>query len=247
MQSEILLQQSVPNTTAVSAYVRPNFGHVHYYMMIYVWVISGNIGLWTMLFKQYKWVNYIHTFFMSLVIVITWMSGFLAIVYYGMHPRIGQVHVGVGMAIMAGVVAQGALGIASWGCQKESKINPYLVYVINLSHRLLGYALYLLALVECLLFLANDKKEQKFFIATLVVSLISYVGFLVLKYFKKSMQSYAALPDHEFKQIPFIRSERDLAYTHGNYFIFSDKVYDVNKIITNHPGGFDVIGHIRKK
>jgi hypothetical protein len=38
---------------------------------------------------------------------------------------------------------------------------------------------------------------------------------------------------------------RDLAYLHGDYFIFADKVYDINKLITNHPGGFDVINHAR--
>jgi hypothetical protein len=113
-------------------------------MMIYAWLITGTLGLWSQLFKQYKYANYIHTVFMSIVIVITWMSGFLAILNYGLHPRIGQLHVRIGLSIMSGIILQGSLGIASWSMQKSSKINPLLVYIINLSHRILGYVMYIL-------------------------------------------------------------------------------------------------------
>lgn len=59
------------------------------------------------------------------------------------------------------------------------------------------------------------------------------------------MQSYTALSTKGDKNIPLVRSSKDLAKIHEGYFIFADKVYDINNVITNHPGGFDVINRIR--
>lgn len=38
---------------------------------------------------------------------------------------------------------------------------------------------------------------------------------------------------------------QELASQKGNYFIFADKVYDIDKVITNHPGGYEFINNIR--
>jgi cytochrome b involved in lipid metabolism len=35
-----------------------------------------------------------------------------------------------------------------------------------------------------------------------------------------------------------------LAKYHGNYFIFADKVYDIENVITSHPGGYELIKSI---
>lgn len=98
-----------------------------------------------------------------------------------------------------------------------------------------------------MVFLKRDKHEQPLFKGTLIILLCSYIGFIIFKYFKKNMESYAGIPTQDDKNIPLVRSSRDLAFMHGNYFIFSDKVYDINKVISNHPGGFDVISHVRGK
>lgn len=58
-------------------------GPIHYLMMYLVWLIAANIRLWSQALKQYKWAAYVHYFCMSVVIVITWMSGFLALLAYG--------------------------------------------------------------------------------------------------------------------------------------------------------------------
>lgn len=31
----------------------------------------------------------------------------------------------------------------------------------------------------------------------------------------------------------------------GDYFIFSDKVYDLHNVMSNHPGGYELIKNIR--
>lgn len=52
-------------------------------MMVIVWLAAGNIGLWSQAFKQYKCANCVHLVCMGIITIITWMSGFLAIIYFG--------------------------------------------------------------------------------------------------------------------------------------------------------------------
>jgi hypothetical protein len=96
-----------------------------------------------------------------------------------------------------------------------------------------------------MIFLSDDKHERTMYLATLIISLVSYVGFIIFKFLKKNMQSYTTLSTNDDKNIPLVKSSRDLAKMHEGYFIFGDKIYDLNKVLTNHPGGFDVIDHIR--
>lgn len=222
-----------------------NIGHVHYYMIVIVWLVAGTIGLWSQLFKQYKCANYLHIICMSIVIIITWMGGFIVLVYFGVHPRIGEPHVILGLVIMGSFILQGIAGIISWSCQRSSRVNPNCVFYANVIHRIFGYIIYILVLIQFLIYLRNDKDEQPLFLATLIICLVSYIGFIVAKFFKKRMQSYAPLTSKREYNIPLVRGSRDLSKLHGNYFIFADKVYDIDKVITNHPGGFDVINNVR--
>lgn len=117
-------------------------------MMFYVWIIAANIGLWAQAFKQYKWANYVHFFFMGIVTIITWMSAFLAITAYGIHDiYIGDDHANLGIAIMVIIILQSIGGIVCWAFQKSAKIRPDIVHYINTGHHLLGYVLILLVLI----------------------------------------------------------------------------------------------------
>ena len=42
-----------------------------------------------------------------------------------------------------------------------------------------------------------------------------------------------------------VKNSQDLAFMNDDYFIFADKVYDLHKILANHPGGYDVIKKIK--
>lgn len=74
-------------------------------MMIVVWLAAGNIGLWNQAFKHYKWANYVHLFCMGIVTIITWMSGFLAIINFGTENEAGDFHTNLGIAILAIITA----------------------------------------------------------------------------------------------------------------------------------------------
>jgi hypothetical protein len=60
------------------------------------------------------------------------------------------------------------------------------------------------------------------------------------------MQKYNFIEKHN-KNFPIIKNLRELAKYHKNYFIFSDRIYSLDKIITSHPGGFYVIDQIRAR
>jgi hypothetical protein len=155
-----LLQAAANSTSTQPAARKPisNIGHVHYHMMVIVWLALGTIGLWSTLFKQYKWATYLHVIVMGVLIVASWMSGFLAFINYGFTDKIGYQHVEFGMSILFGLVVQGGLGAATWVCQKSAKVPPYCVYIINQCHRLFGYAIYIMVLIECAVFLSKDSK-----------------------------------------------------------------------------------------
>jgi|LakMenEpi03Aug12_release.lakeMendotaPanAssembly.Ray.scaffolds.fasta_scaffold176498_2 hypothetical protein len=59
-------------------------GSIHYLMMVIVWIVATNIGLWSQAFKQYHWANYVHIFAMGTLTLVTWLSGFLALLAYGL-------------------------------------------------------------------------------------------------------------------------------------------------------------------
>lgn len=83
-------------------------------MMIIAWMVAGTIGLWALAFRQYKCAMWVHFFCMSIVNIITWMSGFLAIIEYGINDHIGQFHTWWGITILILSMLQTAGGIVIW-------------------------------------------------------------------------------------------------------------------------------------
>ncbi len=119
-------------------------------MMVIVWLVAGNIGLWSQAFKQYKWANFVHMICMSVVTIITWMSGFLAIFVFRLDAEIGAFHIGLGITIMILLILQSVGGAICMLSQKSSKTSPQLVVIINYAHRIFGMILYLLTLIQLL-------------------------------------------------------------------------------------------------
>lgn len=89
-------------------------GDVHGLMMIIVWMTAGIIGLWALAFRQYRCSMWLHFFCMSIVKIITWMSGFLAIIEFGVNARIGPFHTWWGITILILTALQWMSGIIAW-------------------------------------------------------------------------------------------------------------------------------------
>lgn len=123
-------------------------------MMVVVWLAAGTIGLWSQLFKQYKCANYVHIISMSIVIIITWMSGLIAILPYGLNSKIGSFHTGLGIALLIALIIQAIFGLITWMYQKNSKIKPSFVYCANLLHRFFGYLIFIFVLIQLLVVLS---------------------------------------------------------------------------------------------
>ena len=120
-------------------------------MMTIVWLTAAVIGIWSLAFKQYKCSIYVHFFCMGVLTIITWMSGFLAIVSFGVSgTEIGDFHVGLGIAIMCIMVVQCIGGLVSWALQKNSGVKPKTLFMITFAHRMLGWVLVLLGLIQLL-------------------------------------------------------------------------------------------------
>ncbi len=51
--------------------------------------------------------------------------------------------------------------------------------------------------------------------------------------------------DNKHANLKQIKTTKDLSYFGKDYFIFADKVYDVNRVITNHPAGWEIIKAIK--
>lgn len=93
-------------------------GEIHGKMMTIVWLVAANLGIWSQAFKHYRWSNHVHFYCMSIVTIITWMSGFMAIIEFGIHPEVGDFHAGFGIAIMVIVAIQAVGGMICWTMQK---------------------------------------------------------------------------------------------------------------------------------
>lgn len=112
-----------------------------------VWLSVAIIGLWSQAFKQYKWANWLHTIAMTVVIIITLISGAIAVNALD-DVEVSGFHKNLGGVLLAGVVIQGVCGAIAWGLQASSRVRPDIVAYSNTVHHLLGYLLIILVAVE---------------------------------------------------------------------------------------------------
>ena len=115
--------------------------------MVIVWLVASNLGLWFQAFKQYQWANYFHLYAMAIVTIITWMSGFLAIMEYGVSA---DFHMGLGVTILILLILQCLGGIVSRSFQAIAKTAPMKVAWANLLHRVFGWILMILVMIQLL-------------------------------------------------------------------------------------------------
>jgi len=203
-------------------------------MVTIVWLAAANIGIWSQAFKHYNWSTHVHFYTMSIVTFITWVSGIMALTQFGLHSEVGDFHTGLGIAIMAVLLLQSIGGMACWTLQKEPRVKMSLIPIASISHKILGWILLLLTVIQ---FCVIGKTTLY-----LTISLISWGLFFLYKGYRiiyrkmeNDPQLYLTKKD---KDILVISQFQELTKYKGNYFIFADKVYDIDKVITNHPGGY---------
>jgi len=74
-------------------------GEIHGNLMVISWVLLANVGLWAHFFKYNKWAIPLHIFCMSLLTVLSWVSGFMALIEFGLQSMT-KLHVGLGITIL---------------------------------------------------------------------------------------------------------------------------------------------------
>lgn len=156
--------------------------------MLVMWLIFANLGLWAQMFPQHKFAMYLHFVSMMIVTVSTWMSGFLAFIYFGIDDHIGKLHIFLGIFILFVVLIQAIVGIVTWILQKSSKITPLYIHRIGTLHKVCGWLIFIL--VNAQILIATEKYYKKIFYTTLFTSLFSYLPYLILKARKKKIQPH---------------------------------------------------------
>ena len=119
--------------------------------MTIIWLTAAVVGIWSQAFKQYRWSIYVHILCMGLLTIISWLGGFLAIIVYGVSgTEVGDFHVGLGIAILCVLALQCAGGLVCWAYQKSTNVRPKTVHTINFVHKMLGWGLLILDLIQLL-------------------------------------------------------------------------------------------------
>lgn len=53
--------------------------------------------------------------------------------------------------------------------------------------------------------------------------------------------------EQNYSNLPLVKNNKDLSFFNEDYFIFANKVYDINKVINNHPAGWEIIKAIKTR
>lgn len=121
---------------------------------------------------------------MGIVTVIAWMSGFLALITFGVNHKIGAFHTWLGITILIVTTLQAIGGMVCWWLQKASTVRPITVKILNYLHTIFGWILFILVLIELL---DATRKSDKYFIPIIVISLVSSVFYLIFKFCRRKM------------------------------------------------------------
>jgi len=152
-----------------------------------VWLSLAIVGLWSQAFKQYKWANWVHAIAMSAVIVVTLISGAIAI-FTLEEVKVSGFHKKLGGFLLAAVIIQGVSGAITWKLQISSRIRPDIVSYSNTIHHLLGYILLILFAIE--LIQISAKKQNKIFFATIIVDVLGILGYLLFRLLRPKMEKH---------------------------------------------------------
>lgn len=108
----------------------------------------------------------------------------------------------------------------------------------SLVHKIFGWILLVLTVIQ---FCVIGKIALY-----LTISLVSWALFFLYKIFRPRMQNKPAISNLSESVKTLTASQvSSMLQDKKNYFIFADKVYDIDKVITSHPGGYELINNIR--
>lgn len=156
-------------------------------MLIVAWVGLASVALLAIKFKHSKYAKYVHGISMLSVGILTWMSGFLAFIEYGIESKIGAFHTYLGISIFIILLVQTAFGISTVIAQKNSFVHPNTNYVLNGIHKVLGIMIYIFSQIQ-ICFITFEKKA--IFLPAVIISSLTLIIFILLSTFQKKMSVF---------------------------------------------------------
>ena len=134
--------------------------------------------------------------------------------------------------------------ISGWVCKYSHTSTETLskkVVFNNHAHSIFGWCVILAAKVAVYSGAMWSKQSSALIFTIMGLDIISHLVYLYLKFFgnffKKPKVSVSWLRD--------ITSSKDLAIYSNNYFIFYNYVFELDKVLTAHPGGVKIIQHAK--
>jgi hypothetical protein len=186
---------------------------------------------------------WVHVLAMTAVIIMTLVSAAFASFVLD-SVEVADFHRSLGGFMAAVALVQGVCGVVVWVMQTSSRVRPDFVHYANTIHHILGYAV--MVIVAIVIMQVTFTLAPVLFWLTLIIGMGGILAFIVYKFcFKSPMQKYNSLPTDRDAPISQVTTSRELAKLHGNYFIFADNVYGLDRVLTSHPGGFEVINRAR--
>lgn len=153
-----------------------DIGHIHEKLLLFSWIVLANIGLWAHYFKYRPWAIQLHKAVMALLTLLTSISVFMAIAYFGFNNHMPPLHVWLGFVIgILSIIASGG-GIVCSIIESSPFFSPFIVKLVRKAHKIAGWGVLVLVLVQ---FISTQSK--KIIIFSLVVNLLSYGLFVLLK------------------------------------------------------------------
>lgn len=119
-------------------------------MIVFAWLTIGNLGLWIMAFRHWKYSKYIHMTALTIITILNLMTGFLALLIWGIPNKMGNLHTGIGLTTIILFTLECVCGVVTLIVQKRSDFNAHKVIIWNNIHTILGKLLYLLMMVPIL-------------------------------------------------------------------------------------------------
>jgi hypothetical protein len=136
------------------------------------------------------------------------------------------------------------MGITTKTLQLIRWSHPYLIFLINVGHKYLGYGLLILCKVQVFLILNLDEEEASVFWGLIVAEAVMLLAWTLCKVLFYRLEETIA-PKYDSETIPSIDSLAAVMKEHPIIGVFANYVYDLQPLLHSHPCGFRIVESVK--
>lgn len=129
--------------------------------MLYGWTIVADLIIILAYYEYRKYTKVIHALVGTGIVVTTLITSLPSLIKNGFKTK-HLTHYIIGVVIYGMMGFQLLLGFIKFIMVFFNKGNPFLLYVMKVAHKLLGYVLLILCKVQVFLILTKDRAEYSY-------------------------------------------------------------------------------------